>query len=319
MRKIITLLLLLPAISVMAVTDSIGRWAMVKIPVACMRSKPGNSQELASQAIMGTPMRVIDAEGDFYHVETPEGYTGFMTRSSLIEKSGEQMAAWREEPRVVVTSLGMTDIYSTPRPEGPRDILVRDVVNGTVLEGSLDGHGKMIRVTMPDGRSGFVSRQAVTDIDSWASREFDADLILDVAYSMLGTPYLWGGCSTKALDCSGLVKVAYLANGLILMRDASQQARTGGVNRALKSDDLEAGDLLFFGNPETGKVTHVAIYDRDNRYIHSSGCVKVSEMSRDDTDFGARGYLSTTRIKGHEGQPGIVRATMHPWYFNKQN
>lgn len=292
------------------------RWAMVNIPVACMRAEQANASELISQAIMGTPMKVHGSGDGYYYVETPEGYKGYMTSSSLVEKTGGQMGLWRQSPRLVVTSLGMTNVYRVADPHGPRDVLVRDVVNGTILEGSLKkGKGKMVEVILPDGRHGYVSRKDVTTVEKWAEREFDPQLILDVAYSMLGTPYLWGGCSTKALDCSGLVKVSYLANGLILMRDASQQARTGGVAGPLPSSGLQAGDLLFFGNPEKGRVTHVAIYDRDNRYIHSSGCVKVSEMDESDPDFSVRSYLSSTRIKGHEGEPGIVRASKHPWYF----
>ncbi|MDE7093221.1 MAG: hypothetical protein K2O43_07360, partial [Muribaculaceae bacterium] len=67
--------------------------------------------------------------------------------------------------------------------------------------------------------------------------------------------------------------------------------------------------------PKTGKVTHVAIYDRDGNYIHSSGRVK-----RNSIDPEAEGYLSTpflsySRIKNSIGTRGITRVADHPWYF----
>ena len=135
---------------------------------------------------------------------------------------------------------------------------------------------------------------------------------------MQGTPYLWGGTSTKALDCSGLAKVSYLSNGIILMRDASQQAKTGSIMTPEQWRDLQPADLLFFGNPRTGRVTHVAIYDRDGNYIHSSGRVKVNSIDPDGEGYLTTPHLSSTRIHGNEGTAGIVRAIDHPWLFNKK-
>ena len=51
--------------------------------------------------------------------------------------------------------------------------------------------------------------------------------ICKVARTFLGLPYLWGGSSAKAVDCSGFVQSVYFMNGLILPRDASLQALHG--------------------------------------------------------------------------------------------
>ncbi len=79
--------------------------------------------------------------------------------------------------------------------------------------------------------------------------------------------YLWGGTVGPNYDCSGLMQAAFVAAGIWLPRDAYQQeAFTQPVSNI---NDLEAGDLVFFGTPE--KATHVGLYLGDNRYIHSSG------------------------------------------------
>lgn len=290
------------------------RWGQVRIPVACMRVKPGHEQEMASQAVMGMPLRILGVvEGDYW-VQTPDGYLGFMPSSSLVEKTPAEMEAWRGADRLVVVSHDQTDVYTSQKPTGPRDI-VTDLVNGSIVEGKITGKAKMVEVTLPDGRSGWVKRDDVMPVKEWASQEFDPEVILNMAYSLQGTPYLWGGASSKALDCSGLAKVCYLANGIILMRDASQQATTGGIMKPEQWRDLEAGDLLFFGNPKTGRVTHVAIYDRDGNYIHSSGRVKVNSIDPEGKDYLTTPHLSSSRIKTHLGTKGITRAIDHPWLF----
>ena len=78
--------------------------------------------------------------------------------------------------------------------------------------------------------------------------------------------YLWGGATAPNYDCSGLVQSAFLAAGVQLPRDSYQQE---DFTERVTQDELQPGDLVFFGTPE--RTTHVAIYLGDGRYIHSSG------------------------------------------------
>lgn len=94
---------------------------------------------------------------------------------------------------------------------------------------------------------------------------------------MTGVPYLWGGTSVKGVDCSGMVKTAYFAGGIVIARDASQQALTG-ERLARRRPRCLKGDLIFFGNPASGRVTHVAMYLGEGRFIHSAGRVKINSL-----------------------------------------
>lgn len=290
------------------------RWAQVRIPVACIRAGKGHPTEMVSQAIMGTPMRLLEDTGEWQRIQTPDGYIGYMNISSIATKNDIQMEDWRNAPRLVVTSPTEAKVYADSESSEPRETIT-ELVNGSIVEGTLDGNGKRVKILLPDGRNGWVDRENMTSIETYAQQDFDIDLIMNTAYRLMGTPYLWGGASTKSVDCSGLIRVAYFANGIILMRDASQQIFTGIKIAPEDTDSLQAGDLLFFSHSPEGRIGHVAMYDKDGRYIHSSGRVKENEMRDDDEDFGDRVYRGASRIKGAVGTEGITRVEKHPWYF----
>ena len=59
------------------------KFALVKISVANMRTNPGHARELCSQVIMGTPVKLLEKDGDWYKVQSPDGYTGWIVDNSL--------------------------------------------------------------------------------------------------------------------------------------------------------------------------------------------------------------------------------------------
>lgn len=78
--------------------------------------------------------------------------------------------------------------------------------------------------------------------------------------------YLWGGTVGPNFDCSGLMQTAFASVGVRLPRDSYQQE---AFTQPIGWDELEPGDLIFFGTPERTK--HVALYLGNGEYIHSSG------------------------------------------------
>jgi NlpC/P60 family/S-layer homology domain len=106
---------------------------------------------------------------------------------------------------------------------------------------------------------------------------------VQVAQGYLGVPYLWGGTTPLGFDCSGLVQYVYAQVGIKLPRVAADQ-QTVGI--AVPRDQLQAGDLVFFGNP----AHHVGIYAGNGTMIDApyTGVV-VRYDPIDATDYaGAR-------------------------------
>lgn len=312
MKKFFSILTLsLASLTALAGGEQFG---LVKLSVAQMRTKPGHAQELSTQSLMGMPVKLSQHADGYWLAETPEGYTSYINDSSVQLIDSAEFARWRRAQRLVVTDLYQQRAYADSVGDSPRQI-VTDLVNGNIVEGPLRQSSGRTEVRLPDGRTGWVDSQYLTPIAQWADQPFDAQKILDIAYSMEGEPYLWGGTSVKSSDCSGLSKVGYLYNGRILLRNASQQARTGTRIEAKDWRKCQAGDLLFFGNPNTGKVTHVAIYDRDGWYVHSSGRVKRNSVDPKSPGYLTTPFLHAVRIAGNEGTNGIIKVIDHPWYF----
>ncbi len=91
------------------------------------------------------------------------------------------------------------------------------------------------------------------------------DQILQVAASLLGTPYKYGGSSPSGFDCSGFTAYVFRQAGIGLPRTAAAQYK---FTRRIMPADLDVGDLVFF-RIDGRKIAHVAIYTGDNKFIHA--------------------------------------------------
>lgn len=76
--------------------------------------------------------------------------------------------------------------------------------------------------------------------------------VLDVAASLVGIPYKYGGTTPAGFDCSGFTQYVFAQVGISLGRTTYQQwAQTTAVSNP------QPGDLVFYNGPSP---THVGIY-----------------------------------------------------------
>ena len=292
-------------------------FGVIDVSVANLRTAPEHPAEMASQAILGTPVKILKKKGGWYLVQTPDEYIGW-TDDRLVRMTKDGYAGWVQRPKLIVTTEFTWVRSGKDRASQP----VSDVVAGSLL--ALKGtSGAFYDVEYPDGRTGVIAQDEARPYKTWLAEAKDTpERIIATAKRFFGVPYLWGGTSSKGMDCSGFTKTVYYLNGVLLPRDADQQAAIGdSVVIPEGSMDLKPGDLLFFGSHAgAGKpehITHVAISLGGRRFIHSSADVHFNSLNPADSDysdFRSVSFLRAQRIIGAGESSGVRRLAGIPYY-----
>ena len=302
------------------------RWAVVELSTIYMRQQPDYESALETQELMGTVVEIVGEKGYWREIVSPQPYKAWATAKGLTEMSAAQIQEYNNAPKVQFTDL-YGHLYSEPNLKSPT---ICDLVGGAILRLSKK-NGAWTEVQLPSGKKGWIISKSIKNHEGYiliAKGEGNSESISDAkmeeiiseAKKLLGVPYLWGGMSAKGVDCSGLVRISYLMNGVLLPRNASQQIFCGDKvpmeidtrfweehNRKSpefttemqgRVKNLKRGDLVFFGTPAEGekkqRVTHVGIYLGNNHIIHSSHMVRINSLIPTDEDY----YENSHRLLG---------------------
>jgi hypothetical protein len=304
------------------------RFGLTTVSVSNNRYEPRQAAEMATQMTLGMPLEVLKKQGSYFLVRTPDGYISWTEDLMVALKTRAELSTWNHGPRLVYTEY-FGHAFTAADAASP---IVSDLVAGNILR-QTGTSGEFYAVEFPDGRKAFVPKRSAMPWKAWlGSRKPVVQQLEQTARTMMGTPYLWGGTSLKGVDCSGFIKTAYFLQGLVIPRDASQQAGIGEVVDIMDHDtlsmakalqNLRQGDLLFFsalkdGKP-SGRVTHVAMYIGDGRFIHASGLVRINSMKAGEPDFAdwnTRAFVGARRVAGSKGDQAIMALAQHPLYVD---
>lgn len=292
-------------------------YGLINLSVANLRSKPHHSAELATQAFMGTPVKILKKSKGWYLIQTPDKYISWVDNAGIHPISEDTLESWRITKRILCTDENGT-IYKESTLKTP----VSDVTLGCILK-ETERTWSAIKVQLPDGRTGFTKPTGWLDSEQFKSEtKIDTTYLKELGKNYTGRPYLWGGTSARAMDCSGFVKTLYFMNGIILARDASLQTHHGElVDTNNNFDQLQTGDLLFFGrkadSEQNESITHVALSLGKTEYIHAAGRIQFNSFDPQSdiySDYRKESFIRARRIVGSEDLEGIQTIKNHPWY-----
>lgn len=209
--------------------------------------REGLNGRTLTQLLLGEAVQVLEEQGDWVRVVSlfqPSskhtlGYPGWMRRAHL----GAPVMRTTGATAFVVTRTAVCTL---------EDDRLAELSFGTALWVE-DVTEESVGVLLPGNRHGSIALSNVRLSHKEQQPAYGTDDILDTARQFLGMRYLWGGNCAWGLDCSGLVHLTYRAQGVVVPRDACDQAE---VAVPVGVDDAEPGDLYFFANPGE-QVSHV--------------------------------------------------------------
>ena len=282
---------------------------IVATPEAYLFDHPGHGEEPPAEAqsdvlLSGWAVRRTGetSEGwDF--IQTHYGYTGWIRQRDLREFSREALQARQNQGnwlRVLTPSL---DLHGEPTVHGalletlPKNALVeilqeeprdhwRKVRSGSGTEGWTP-EASLIRradddtfLLQPADDPAWFGQQAGQRVRTTGEETLRAGAVQS-ALRYLGTQYRWGGKSPWGIDCSGLVFMSWLEQGILIYRDAD--LRPGYPMHSISREALLPGDLIFFPG-------HVAMALGEGKYIHATAYartpwVTVNSLNPADPDY----------------------------------
>ena len=260
-----------------------------------------NTSGIEDEIFAGWAVRILEEvqSNNWVKVETHYGYTGYVEKRELREISEEELKCRQDTDRFYRIGIGEADLLDQPKVQGLfLELLLKNSIVELLEKEIVEGWS---RVRTAFGKEGYLHTENLRkrmDTDGYLLLEekdpknsyfsawknpYDTEeslrkKVTDSAREFLGTQYRWGGKSSQGIDCSGLVFMSYLDQGILLYRDA--QIQNGYPVKKIKKEELKQGDLLFFPG-------HVAMYLGDGKYIHATGYIKtpyVTINSLIDTD-----------------------------------
>ena len=268
-------------------------FGIVNVSVTPMREEPRHSSQMVDQAIMGNVVRLLKNDNGWYLAQTHYDYVGWINKSGLFVTNESGRNSWQEK-----ADKSFTGLQNLIRSEPDNNSLpISDIVlNNVVISKPYDDDWSLIH--LPDGRKGYLKSKSLRYFNTKNQNNIHPGDIISDAKRMMGTPYLWGGNSTKGNDCSGFTQTVFKANNIQIPRDARQQALIG--TPILPSQDwsnILPGDLLFFGRKN--RVTHVGISLGQKDFIHQGGRVDINSLDESSPNFNSgrlKSFLFIRRI-----------------------
>lgn len=270
--------------------------AIVNSPICPLMSKPQFDCETADEALFGMVLEVLEQTTvGYWKVRTHYRYEGYASVRGLII-SDQSAAEWEALPKRVVLHKNTCDVMTAPKVQSwPIVTLPMGAVVAVTKPPETDPEtGEPTGwqcVSLPDGQEGYVR-------SSWLDAYYDRPIdlpepelrqrLVDTARLFQRAHYRWGGKTPLGVDCSGLVSMSYLLNGIVIWRDAS--IKEGFPIHPIELKDAKAGDLLFFPG-------HVAMYMGQGRYIHSTGKAGADGVTFNSLDPNAPDFRADLKEK----------------------
>lgn len=245
------------------------KWGLLNEQIVTIYGVPhyderkNQTSTIQDEGLYGMPVQILESINatwakirTYYHYD---GYVPLKALNLLEDKKWENWQKSQSARRVILSPF--VDVLACPKVQG---ICLQTLTRGALvtLIQSYDNGWSSIRLN--DETKGYVKTRALGTYQTRPEIEEEKILrkrIVQTALSYLGTPYRWGGKSPLGIDCSGLVSMAYLLNGIVIYRDA--KIKEGFPIHPIDVAQKKPADLFYYPG-------HIAMYIGRDEYIHAT-------------------------------------------------
>lgn len=240
-----------------------------------IREHPDHFSTLTSELLYGETVETISHHGNFLKcININDGYEGYVIKEAL---SDDILTPNKKIVRM------HSFVYSDPDFRTPTITYLSFLSAITTTGNTENGFSEI------EGGGWLWS-------DDLAPMEHKAKNITTTAQMFLNLPYLWGGKTSRGVDCSGLVQLALHHAGQTCPRDSGdQEFEIHGTNVDFGNEytpaNLQKGDIVFFKG-------HVGIMMDESNIINATARtmdVRIEKLS-DITKFYEGGVTKVTRL-----------------------
>ncbi len=245
-------------------------FGLVNASRAFCRSRPDAASDVVTECLYGEPLFLLLANRGHYLVHGGEGYLGFIREQDVHRVDRDAFANRLQS--AIVTIREDWNAAGNLIPQGAQLPWIRNDDGDYIVQ-------------LPNGSEKAIPMQIASINDNGQLVEN----VVDSCKKRLGTPYVWGGKSSKGIDCSGLIQVGYAAAGIPLPRDSNQQVYLGHlVATRWFREGMRRGDTMYFLG-SAGRIRHTALYLGHDEFIQAeSPVVAIRSLNPQAENYDAR-------------------------------
>src|ERR1051326_3324141 len=158
--------------------------AVVVQPVANMYSKATVDADVVSQAIYSTNVTILEQDGSWLKIRTPDEYTGWIQNAAVLRTS-----AYAQRGRVAQVEALFANLYREPDVTKHQPLLTVPFESRLEVVGEPEkSGGRWLQVRLPDDRSAMVQ---AGDVTFTPQNHTPLPELIEWSKRFIGLPYLW--------------------------------------------------------------------------------------------------------------------------------
>lgn len=234
-----------------------------------LRKESNVESEIIKELEIGSSIKVIEVEGNWMKVKKgeDEGYI----RSLYVSEEAPVIEEEVEEVEPVVS-------------------------NNTTAQSSNNNRVSSRNNDVQSKKTSKKPVQQTQNKDSYnkpASSTSKVQAAINLAYSKIGSTYVWGAEGPNSFDCSGFTSYVFRnAAGVSIPRTSSAQS---GFGKTISKENLQPGDLVFFNTSGYG-VSHVGIYVGGGNMVHAPSSGKSVTTSSINSSYYSSKFVTAKRV-----------------------